>query len=107
MALEHRSSGEPIDLDPASGGPDTAVTTTLAKTDRFKAMRLVLRKGHELPTHEARGPITFQCLAGRLAFTSGGTTRELVAGHWLFLDATVPHSVVALEDSSALLTLIL
>ena len=78
----------------------------LAKTDAFSATRLVVPKGHEILTHKAKGPITFQCLEGRIAFTAGGRTVELVAGNWLFLESQEPHSLVGLEDSSALLTVI-
>jgi len=106
MALERARSGETVDLRSFGEAPGSAGTMALASTDGLKVIRLVIPKGHELPTHRANGPITFQCLGGRVAFTSGGTTRELVAGHWLFLDAREPHSVVGLENSSVLLTVI-
>ena len=34
--------------------------------------------------------ITVHCLEGRIAFTADGT-RELAAGHWLYLAGSVPH----------------
>jgi quercetin dioxygenase-like cupin family protein len=66
--------------------------------------RLTLAKGREIPSHTATGEITVHCLAGRIAFTSDGTTRELGAGQMLILAAGAPHSLVGLEDASVLVT---
>ena len=51
------------------------------------------------------GQITIYCLDGRIAFTTGGKTHDLKAGHWLFLLGNEPHSLVAVEDASVLLTM--
>ncbi len=77
----------------------------LAKNDAFEAIRLVIPKGREFARHQVKGRMTFVCLEGRIAFTACGTTQELLAGHWLFLEGDEPHSLVGLEDSLALLTI--
>jgi quercetin dioxygenase-like cupin family protein len=98
---------EVIDVLPV-GAPDPAASPSmLAKTETLELRRLILPKGREIPTHHARGEITVHCLEGRIAFTASGTTREVGAGQLIVLAAGEPHSLVGLEDSSALVTKIL
>lgn len=85
----------------------TAKTTTLAKTADLELIRLVLPVGKELPTHKVPGEITVQCLEGRVAFTSGNKTQELVAGQMLYLTGDEPHALKAIEDTSLLVTILL
>ena len=107
MSASQPEFGEVIDVRPAgpaaSGGP----STMLAKTATLEVRRLTLSRGREVPTHHAPGEITVHCLEGRIAFTSGGTTRELGAGQMLVLAAGEPHSVAGLEDSTVLVTKVL
>ena len=105
MALEHARAGESIDVRPLGAAITDSRTKTLVKTDRLEVIRLVLAKGKLIDTHQAPGPITLQCLEGRIAFTAGDAQFELSAGQMLFLEAAQPHSVRAEEDSSALLTI--
>ncbi len=88
---------------PPSGGP----SSLLATTGTLEVRRLTLARGREIPTHLARGEITVHCLEGRIAFTSGGTTRELGAGQMLILAAGEPHSLVGLEAATVLVTKVL
>lgn len=87
----------------ASGGP----STMLAKTTTLEVRRLTLSRGREIPTHKATGEITVHCLEGRIAFTSGKTTREFGPGQMILLAAGEPHSLVGLEDSTVLVTKVL
>ncbi len=105
MAIPHAFHAMPVNLLPGAEDGPMAKTVALAKNDVFEAIRLVIPKGHALGRHHAAGMITFQCLEGRIAFTAGDNTHELRAGHWLFLNSQEPHSLVGLEDSSALLTI--
>jgi quercetin dioxygenase-like cupin family protein len=92
----------------AVGAPDQAVAPSmLAKTETLELRRLFLPKGREIPTHQARGEITVHCLKGWIAFTAGETMREVRAGQLIVLAAGEPHSLVALEDSSVLVTKVL
>jgi quercetin dioxygenase-like cupin family protein len=77
---------------------------SLVKTPRFEVKRLLLARGHEVGTHQAPGEITVQCVAGRVAFTAGGTTHDLEAGKMIYLQAREPHSLVGVEDSVVLVT---
>jgi quercetin dioxygenase-like cupin family protein len=92
----------------AAGPPEPdARPMALAKTETLEIRRLTLPKGREIPTHHAPGEIVVQCLAGRIAFTSGGATRDIGAGQMIVLAAGEPHSLVGLEDSSVLVTKVL
>lgn len=106
MAIPHAQPGIPVNLhedqEASSSEPRTAA---LVKNDTFEAIRLVARKGIEVcHDHQVEGMITVLCLEGRIAFTADGATREMAAGHWLYLPGGVPHTIAALEDSVVLLT---
>lgn len=105
MAIPHAAPGIPVDLQAPGETPHEVRTTALVKNDAFEAIRLVAPRGQEFcRDHKVEGTITVQCLKGRIAFTADGDTRELAAGHWLFLPGGVPHSITALDDALVLLT---
>lgn len=91
---------------PLGNAPYRSRATTIVKTPNLEMMRLVLPAGKTIPTHKAPGKITLQCLEGRVAFTVMDETQELTAGHLIFLLASEPHSISAIEDSSLLVTLL-
>jgi quercetin dioxygenase-like cupin family protein len=103
---QHAYPGRPIDLRPEGGSLATATTFPLVKEEAFEAIRMVLRKDHEMDGHQVEAPITIYCLDGQIAFTARGQTHDLRAGHWIFLLGNEPHSLRALEDSSILLTIL-
>jgi quercetin dioxygenase-like cupin family protein len=107
MAIAHAKSGEVIDIRPLGEGLTRSITTTLVKTDRLEVIRLVVHAGKEIPSHHVAGEITVQCLEGRVAFTAGGSTRELAAGQMLYLAGNEPHSLRGVEDASVLVTILL
>jgi quercetin dioxygenase-like cupin family protein len=96
----------PVDLRPAGESPSEARSAALVKESSFEAIRMVIPKGHEIARHQVEGAITIQCLDGRIAFTAGGKTHDLKSGHWLYLLGGDPHSLVGIEDSTILLTII-
>lgn len=105
MAIPHAAPGIPVDLQPPGEPLSKAQTTALVKTEAFEAIRLAIPKGHEVcRNHQVEGPITVQCLAGRIAFTAGDDTRQVREGHWVFLPGGVPHTIAGVEDSLVLLT---
>ncbi len=77
---------------------------TLARTDAFELKRLSLAKGFEIPEHTAPGPITVQCLVGRVTFMADGEPNDLSAGKLIHLPTRVPHSLKAEEDSVVMVT---
>ena len=105
MSILHAKSGEvvPLLLCDALG---SSKTTTLVKTADLELIRLIVPEGKEIPTHQAPGEITVECLEGRVAFTAEGKTQELTAGQLLYLAAGEPHAVKGIENSSLLVTLL-
>ena len=104
MSLPHLKSGEIVQL-PLRAALQASKTTTLVKTADLEVIRLVVPAGKEIPTHKAPGPITVQCLEGRVSFTAHGQSQELNAGTFLHLAAAEPHSLKGIEDSSLLVTI--
>jgi quercetin dioxygenase-like cupin family protein len=106
MSIPHAKSGEIIVLSLSTALPG-AKTTTLVKTSDLEVIRLVVPAGKKIPTHKAPGPITVQCLEGRVSFTAQGQCQELHAGTFLHLTSGEPHSLKGIEDSSLLVTILL
>lgn len=107
MAIHHALSGELIDIRPLGGEIKTTRTATLYKTQHLEVFRMVLLAGKQMPEHQVAGEFTIQCLEGSIEF-SIGTTRDIMRpGSLKCLAGGVPHSLVAIEDSSVLVTLLL
>ena len=104
MSIPHLKSGD-IAYLPIIEMLPSMMTVTLVNTDGLEVIRLVVLAGQEIPTHKAQGPITVQCLDGRVRFTAHGRTHELDAGKFLYLSSAEPHSLVGIEDSSLLRTI--
>ena len=98
---------EVIDVRGAGAPGPGASPNSLVTTETLEVRRLTLPKGRAIPTHHAQGEITVHCLEGRIAFTANGETREVGAGQLIVLAAGEPHSLVGLEDSTALVTKVL
>jgi quercetin dioxygenase-like cupin family protein len=105
MAIPHATPGQGVDVRPLGDRVKDSITTTLVKTDDLEVIRLVVPSGKEIPEHKARGAITVHCLEGAVEFRSHGQSRQLPAGHLLYLEAGEAHAVKGVEDSSLLLTL--
>ncbi|WP_406857078.1 cupin domain-containing protein [Alsobacter sp. KACC 23698] len=103
---QHRSApGEVVDLSPLGPALSSAKTTALVKTEAFEAVRLVIKAGAEIATHQVAGPITLHCLEGRVTLDLPGDSIELAPGSWIHLAGGAPHSLRAAEDASLLLTI--
>lgn len=107
MAIPHAQPGQVIDVRPLGAAFGGQRTTTLVKTDKLEVIRLVLPQGKEITEHRAPGPITVQCLEGKVAFAALGNTAMLEPGCLLYLDTAQPHSLRAEADASLLLTILL
>lgn len=107
MALHHAASGEKIAL--ARGADDIAYFTSvaLAKTAHMELIRLVLPKERAMPPHKVDGDMTLQCLEGEIDVDAYDRIVTLKPGEMIYLDGGVPHSVRAVEDAVALLTILL
>ncbi len=104
MAIPHAQTGQVFDVRPFGPALSGARTAHLVRTEGLEVIRLVLPQGKEVPTHSSRGEVTVHCLEGRVAFTVGGVAHELTAGQLLYLKADEPHSVLATEAASLLVT---
>lgn len=107
MALSHASPGEIIDVRPYGANLAGAKTTTLFKTERMEAVRVVMAAGKEIASHKAPSEITVQCLEGAIEFAAMGQKQALRAGDLIYLAAGEPHAVKCVEDASFLLTILL
>lgn len=107
MALSHATSGEVVDVRPLGNAIGTAITHTIVKTNDLEVIRIVLLAGNDLPPHEVPGDITVQCLEGKVTFGVGNLVRELTAGKFLYVEGGVKHSLLAREDSTLLVTIVL
>lgn len=107
MAIPHTRPGQVVDLFPADDALPSAISYALFKSDELELIRLVLPAGKVFPTHVVAGEITLQCLSGLIDFDVAGQSRRLGAGQLLHLQAGVPHGLTGVEDSSALLTIVL
>lgn len=106
MALHHAKPGEIVHLGPLGPALKDTATTAIIKSDRFEAMRLIVRAGAEIPSHEVPGNITLYCLEGAVELGLKHAAVQLSAGDWIYLDGGEAHYVKGLEDSALLLTII-
>lgn len=106
MSLPHAKSGAVLDVTPLGDQLNRTKTWTLVKTDAVQVIRLVVPAGKVIPEHRAPGELTVQCLEGEVDFTAHGKTATLTAGQLIYLDAAVPHGLVAQRDASLLVTIL-
>jgi quercetin dioxygenase-like cupin family protein len=106
MALPHARPGQVIDLFPTHIAAGISVSHALFKSEQLELIQLVLPAGKGLPVHSVPGEITVQCLKGRIDFAINGRSRVIRAGQLLHVEGGVPHSLLAIEDASALLTIV-
>lgn len=107
MALHHAKSGEVVGLQPLGLELKEAKSVAIIKSEHFEVIRLIVRAGMQIPSHDIPGNLTLHCLEGHVEIGLDGGSRELRADEWVYLDGGVPHSVKGIEDSSLLLTIFL
>ena len=107
MAISHALPLEPIDVRPLGARLSGEKSVALFKSEDLEVMRTVLLAGKSVPAHKVAGEVTIHCLEGKLDVTTEGASHVLTAGQLLYLPRDLPHGVVALEDASALVTIVL
>ena len=107
MAQHHAASGDIIDVRPLGSAWDDHVTTAFFKSDQLELVRLLLPRGKLMQEHQVAGEITVMCIEGLIEFTAHGRKQQMAAGHLIHLAAGEPHSLHALADTTALLTICL
>lgn len=110
MALTHVLPAEAVDVLPLGARLATEKTVALFKSDDLEVIRLVLLAGKSFREHKLVGEVTLHCIEGALVLQVGqgeeGSTQLLHAGQLLYLPGGAPHAITALEDTSALLTIV-
>jgi quercetin dioxygenase-like cupin family protein len=106
MALKHFAPGELAHAGPLGDALRTTRTFTLVRTDDLQIFQLVLRAGADLAEHAVPGAMVFQCIEGELIFRALGRELSMRAGDLTHIAASTPHSVHAVTDMSALVTVL-
>lgn len=106
MGIEHAAPGQVIKLFISEERLKHEKSTALTKREHFETIKLCVHAGQTIPVHKTEGPITVQCLQGKVNFYVGQECRELVPGDWLFLEGNQAHSLQGIADSLLLLTII-
>jgi quercetin dioxygenase-like cupin family protein len=82
---------ETIDAVPEN----SIVSRTILKEARFKAIVFAFATGQELSQHTASVPAVIQILEGECSLTVGEAAYEGKPGTWVYMEAGVPHSLLA------------
>lgn len=80
---------------------------TIFKSDNTTIVLIGMHPNAELKKHKAYGNIHVQVLEGKINFNTDQQTVSLKKGQMIALKADIPHSVLALEESFFLLTVII
>jgi len=107
MALQHAQSGQIVNVRPLNGQLSDARTTAVLKAGQLEVIRLVLLSGKTMREHKAPGEVTVLCIEGQLELRSPELRHVLGPGDLIHLLPEVPHSLLALSDTSALVTMVI
>lgn len=79
---------------------------TIFKSGYMTMVLMGMHEHAELKKHTAKGNITVQVIAGNIRFATDQQTVLLTKGQMVALQANIPHSVFAMEESFFLLTMV-
>ncbi|MDH5371865.1 MAG: cupin domain-containing protein [Acidimicrobiia bacterium] len=85
---------------------DGTLSRVLFKDDNLRLVLFAFDTDQELTEHTASMPAIAQVISGRARLDLGEETVTAVPGSWIHMPAHLPHSVLALEPTVLLLTLI-
>lgn len=105
MAQQHVQSGQVVSVLPLGARLSGARTSALLKAGQLEVVRIVLLAGQHMREHKTPGEITVQCIEGQIEFRTPEALHVLEPGDFIHLRREEPHSLQALSDSSALVTM--
>lgn len=77
---------------------DEPVRNLIHKFEKFKIMRISLKKGVVVETHAGTHPVFFLVLKGRGIFTTSKGDFELTENGYISLEQDEPRGIKSLED---------
>lgn len=77
----------------------------LLETDFTKEIRIAMQKGTQMKEHKTKFPIVVNVVEGHIDFGINGEVLQLSKGNLIALEGSVPHNLIANEDSIIRLTL--
>jgi quercetin dioxygenase-like cupin family protein len=84
---------------------DGVLSRVLYRDDRIRVVGFAFDVDQELTEHTAAVPAILQVVSGSFRVSLGDTVEDLAPGSWVHMEANLPHSVLALERGTLLLTL--
>jgi len=82
------------------------VSKVVYKDEQLNVTVFGIAAGEELTEHKAARTAIVQVLSGRLRFTVGAEVLDAGPDFWLHMEPGTPHSLLALEPTVMLLTLV-
>lgn len=92
-------------LDNIEYGDKKPTIKILVDNDFSKEIRIVFKKGQEMKEHHTSFPIVVEIVRGNITFGVEGKPYELKEGSLITLEPSIPHDLIATEDSIVRLTL--
>ena len=77
---------------------DEPARDLIHKFEKFKMMRISLKKGLVIEKHAGTHPVFFLVLKGRGVFTTGNGDVELAENDYIALEQEEPRGIKSLED---------
>ena len=107
MALPHAASGDVITVQGGAQDFSRFSSIALAKTAGLELIQMIMPKGKSMPEHHVAGEITLLCLQGEIEVEAHADVKVLHAGEMLYLSGGQAHALRAVQDTLALLTILL
>ncbi len=85
---------------------DGTLSRVLYKDNRIRLVAFAFDTGQELTEHTASIPAVVQVISGKIEMGLAGDTIEFGPGAWVRMDARLPHSLLALEPTVLILTML-
>ena len=107
MGIPHLVSGQVCKVLPLGTLLMDTKTTALFKGPYLEVMRMVLPAGKRIAPHHVSGPITIQCIEGEVDVGVENERQILRSGDLLYLAGNVEHDLLAVTNTSVLVTVVL